>query len=210
MAETPDNSFDRAEALETSSVASRVDDWFVREVLPLETSLRKFLRRGWRNEADIRDLCQDVYVAVYEAALKEIPASARAFTFVVARNVLADRVRRAQIVPIEAVADLEALGVSVDEPGPERAAIARQDLRKLQAALERLPSRWREVVVMRKVQGLSLAEIVTRLGSPNARSRSISPPASRHLPICSTTIPPIREINRDPRRRDRHHRRPMD
>jgi RNA polymerase sigma-70 factor (ECF subfamily) len=164
MAETPDNSFDRAEALETSSVASRVDDWFVREVLPLETSLRKFLRRGWRNEADIRDLCQDVYVAVYEAALKEIPASARAFTFVVARNVLADRVRRAQIVPIEAVADLEALGVSVDEPGPERAAIARQDLRKLQAALERLPSRWREVVVMRKVQGLSLAEIVTRLG----------------------------------------------
>ena len=164
MAETPDNSFDGAQALETSSVASRVDDWFVREVLPLETSLRKFLRRGWRNEADIRDLCQDVYVAVYEAALKEIPASARAFTFVVARNVLADRVRRAQIVPIEAVADLEALGVSVDEPGPERAAIARQDLRKLQAALERLPSRWREVVVMRKVQGLSLGEIVTRLG----------------------------------------------
>lgn len=145
-------------------MASRVDDWFVREVLPLETSLRKFLRRGWRNEADIRDLCQDVYVAVYEAALKEIPVSARAFTFVVARNVLADRVRRAQIVPIEAVADLEALGVSVDEPGPERAAIARQDLRKLQAALERLPQRWQEVVVMRKVQGLSLAEIVTRLG----------------------------------------------
>jgi RNA polymerase sigma-70 factor (ECF subfamily) len=164
MAETPDNSFDPAPALEPASVASRVDDWFVREVLPLETSLRKFLRRGWRNEADLRDLCQDVYVAVYESALKEIPASARAFTFAVARNMLADRVRRAQIVPIEAVADLEALGVSLDEPGPERIAIARQDLRKLQAALERLPARWREVVVMRKVQGLSLAEIVVRLG----------------------------------------------
>jgi len=163
MAETPDNHFDRAEALEIS-VASRLDDWFVAEVLPLETSLRKFLRRGWRNEADIRDLCQDVYVAVYEAAAREIPASARAFVFTVARNVLADRVRRAQIVPIEAVADLEALGVTVDEPGPERTAIARQDLRKLQAALERLPQRWREVVVMRKVQGLSLPEIVTRLG----------------------------------------------
>ena len=174
MAETPDNSFDRAEALENSSVASRVDDWFVREVLPLETSLRKFLRRGWRNEADIRDLCQDVYVAVYEAALKEIPVSARAFTFVVARNVLADRVRRAQIVPIEAVADLEALGVSVDEPGPERAAIARQDLRKLQAALERLPARWQEVVVMRKVEGLSRREIATRLGIAE-------PTVSQHL-----------------------------
>lgn len=145
-------------------MVSEVDDWFVREVLPLETSLRKFLRRGWRNEADIRDLCQDVYVAVYEAASREIPASARAFVFAVARNVLADRVRRAQIVPIEAVADLEELGLSADEPGPERAAMARQDLRKLQAALDRLPERWREVVVMRKVQGLSLAEIVARLG----------------------------------------------
>jgi RNA polymerase sigma factor (sigma-70 family) len=34
----------------------------------------------------------------------------------------------------------------------------------LQAALERLPARWQEVVVMRKVQGLSLGKIVTRLG----------------------------------------------
>lgn len=101
---------------------------------------------------------------IYEAAQKEIPASAGAFTFAIARNVLVDRIRREQIVSIEAVADLEVLGISVDEPGPDRSAMARQDLRRLQAALDRLPERWRDAVVMRKVEGLSLPEIAARMG----------------------------------------------
>jgi RNA polymerase sigma factor (sigma-70 family) len=160
MAETPDNR--NEPGLEADS--ANVDAWFVREVLPLESALRKFLRRGWRNESDIRDLCQDVYMEIYKAAQKEIPVSASSFTFAVARNVLVDRVRREQIVSIEAVADLEVLGISVDEPGPDRSVMARQDLRRLQAALDRLPERWREAVVMRKVEGLSLPEIAARMG----------------------------------------------
>src|SRR6185437_14527106 len=51
----------------------------------------------------IKDLCQDVYVEVYEAAHAEIPQSAKAFVFAVARNILVDRIRREQIVSIEAV-----------------------------------------------------------------------------------------------------------
>lgn len=160
MAETPDN---RNEP-HVAGDAAGVDAWFVREVLPLKSALRKFLRRGWRNESDIRDLCQDVYMEIYKAAQKEIPSSASAFTFAVARNVLVDRVRREQIVSIEAVADLEVLGISVDEPGPDRSVMARQDLRRLQAALDRLPERWREAVIMRKVEGLSLPEIAARMG----------------------------------------------
>jgi RNA polymerase sigma factor (sigma-70 family) len=160
MAETPDNRNEPHVAADSADV----DAWFVREVLPLESALRKFLRRGWRNESDIRDLCQDVYMEIYKAAQKEIPSSASAFTFAVARNVLVDRVRREQIVSIEAVADLEVLGISVDEPGPDRSVMARQDLRRLQAALDRLPERWREAVIMRKVEGLSLPEIAARMG----------------------------------------------
>jgi len=160
MAETPDNRDEPGFVADSANV----DAWFVREVLPLESALRKFLRRGWRNESDIRDLCQDVYMEIYKAAQKELPASASAFTFAVARNVLVDRVRREQIVSIEAVADLEVLGISVDEPGPDRSVMARQDLRRLQAALDRLPERWREAVIMRKVEGRSLPEIAARMG----------------------------------------------
>lgn len=155
---------DEVERRKSASRTSDADVWFVREILPLETALLGFMRRGWRNENDIRDLCHDVYVEVYETARKEIPESARAFAFAVARNVLIDRIRREQIVSIEAVADPEILGISTDDPGPDRTAIARQDLRRLQAALERLPESWRKAVVMRKVDGLSPREIATRLG----------------------------------------------
>jgi RNA polymerase sigma factor (sigma-70 family) len=164
MTETPDIKREPEEAGGPASMVTATDAWFVREVLPLEADLLKFMRRGWRNESDVRDLCQDVYVEVYEAARKEIPASARAFAFAMARNILIDRIRREQIVSIEAVADPEILGIAVDEPGPDRTAIARQDLRRLQAALDRLPELWRKAVVMRKVEGLAPSEIAMRLG----------------------------------------------
>jgi RNA polymerase sigma factor (sigma-70 family) len=170
MTEAPDPRIERAEPAPPGAVsaASKENAWFVQEVLPLEGLLLKFLRRGWRNENDIKDLCQDVYMEVYKAAKNDIPLSAKAFVFAVARNVLVDRTRREQIVSIEAVADVETLGLTADEPGQDRTAIARQELRKLQTALDRMPSRWRDAVVMRKIQEMSRPEIAARLGIAEA------------------------------------------
>src|SRR5580692_7002477 len=89
--------------------APEVDAWFAREVLPLEAALMQFLQHNWRNKSDVADLRQDVYVQVYEAALRQIPDKPKQFVFATARNLLVDRVRREQVVPIEAVADLDAL-----------------------------------------------------------------------------------------------------
>ena len=152
----------------TMTADSDVNVWFVREVLPLEASLVRFLRRGWRNEADIKDLRQDVYAEVFEAAKKEIPRPAKPFVFMVARNLLIDRARRKQVVSIDAVADPDALGIAVDEPGPDRSVMARQELHQLQSALERLPHRWRDAVIMRKIEGLSRSEIAARMGIAEA------------------------------------------
>jgi RNA polymerase sigma factor (sigma-70 family) len=72
--------------------------------------------------------------------------------------------RQAQIVSIEAVADLESLNIAKDEPGPDRSLIARDDLRRLQRALDHLPPRCREAVLLRQVDGLSRQEIAARMG----------------------------------------------
>ncbi|HEY5237948.1 MAG TPA: RNA polymerase sigma factor [Rhizomicrobium sp.] len=152
----------------TPMTDSDVSAWFVREVLPLEVALVRFLRRGWRNESDIKDLRQDVYAEVYEEAKKEIPRPAKPFVFTVARNLLIDRARRAQVVSIDAVADLDALGIAVDEPGPDRSVMARQELHQLQSALNRLPHRWRDAVIMRKIECLSRQEIAARMGIAEA------------------------------------------
>jgi RNA polymerase sigma factor (sigma-70 family) len=148
--------------------ASEVRAWFVREVLPLEADLMQFLHHNWRNKSDIADLRQDIYVRIFENARREIPARPRHFVFTVARNLLIDRVRREHIVPFDAVADVDALGFAMETPAPDRAVIARDELRRLRAALDRLASRQREAVVLRRIEGLTGRQIAAHMGISEA------------------------------------------
>ena len=149
--------------------------WFAREVLPLEASLMQFLRQSWRQGEDIADLRQDIYVRVYEAAQKQIPHPAKPFVFAIARNLLIDRFRRARIIPIDGVADLEEVDLPSDAPGPDRSMIAREELRRLRVALNRLPTRCREAVILRRVEKLSRREIAQRMGiAENTVKRHLS------------------------------------
>jgi RNA polymerase sigma factor (sigma-70 family) len=141
-----------------------LDAWFVREVLPLEASLMQYLNRNWQDSSQVEDFRQDVYIKAYEAARNERPKSVRSFVFAIARNLLIDKVRRSQIVPIETAVDLDALNIAADEPGAERSVIARDELRLVKSALERLPKRCREAVTLRKIDGLSTREIAVRMG----------------------------------------------
>ena len=144
--------------------ARDIEDWFVREVLPLEATLTHFLRRNWRKKDEIPDLRQEVYARVYEAALTEIPAKVKPFVFATARNLLINQMRRDRVISIEAVADLDTVETSAPEVTQDRALIAREELRQLQNALGKLPKRCREAVVLRKIEGISLREIATRMG----------------------------------------------
>lgn len=144
--------------------AREVDAWFAREVLPLEAILVQFLRRNWRNKSEVADLLQDVYIGVYEAALRRIPTSTKQFVLTTARNLLIDRARRERIIPFETVADMEALGLVADTPGPEQSVMARDELLRLQAGLDRLPARSREAFILRQIEGLSRREIALRMG----------------------------------------------
>lgn len=141
-----------------------LETWFVREVLPLEAQLTHFLRRSWRNASDIPDLLQEVYMRVCEAAQKQVPNPAKPFVFAVARNMIIDHVRREHVVSIELVSDPDAVDTATDEPGPDRSAIARDELRRLEVALEQLPPRAREAMMLKKIEGLSRREIALRMG----------------------------------------------
>lgn len=141
-----------------------VEAWFVREVLPLEAMLMQFLSNNWHNKADIADIRQDVYEHVCEAARAHIPEQTKAFVFRTARNLIIDRFRHQQVVPIEAVPDLEAFDVAADAPGPDRVAQARGELRKLQIALDQLPPRCREALILGRIEGFSGRQIASRMG----------------------------------------------
>jgi RNA polymerase sigma factor (sigma-70 family) len=165
MIETPDTRRDDSGLHPSGAGVSAADvmAWFVGEVLPLEAILTHFLRQNWRNTSEVEDLRQEVYLRICQAASKELPDVAKPFVFMTARNLLIDRVRKEQVVPIEAVSDLDDMKGS-DVLAPERAVIARDELRRLQAAIENLPPRCREVIVLGRVEGLTGQEIAARLG----------------------------------------------
>ena len=138
--------------------------WFMREVLPLEAALTQFLHRNWRNPAEVVDLRQDVYVRICEIAQKELPNPVRPLVFSIARGLLVDRIRKKNVVPIEAVADLDALGIAIEPLSPDRSVIAREEIRRLQSAMERLPPRCQEAVRLARLEGLTGREIALRMG----------------------------------------------
>jgi RNA polymerase sigma-70 factor (ECF subfamily) len=138
--------------------------WFCQDVLPLERALTSFIRRNWRVAADVTDLRQDIYERALTGARAGLPTHTRHYLFSVARNHLINQAKRAQVVSIELVADMGSLDHDFDDWGAERQLSAREELRRTQQGIDQLPARCREVVWLRKVEGLSTKETAERLG----------------------------------------------
>lgn len=141
-----------------------LDDWFAREILVHEGALMRYLQRCWYQRDEIPDLRQDIYVRVYEAAAKSRPTMPKSFMFTIARHLMTDRLRRARVVSIDAVGDIDALNVLIDDISPERQLSARQELQRLAAAMAHLPPRCRQVIWLRRVEDLSQKAVAAHMG----------------------------------------------
>jgi RNA polymerase sigma-70 factor (ECF subfamily) len=141
-----------------------IDAWFVREVLPLERALTAYVRRNWRVAEDVFELRQDIYEHALIGARRELPANTRAYMYTLARNHLINQAKRAQIVSFEIVADLDHEIMDFDLFEAERALTARDELRHAKAGIDKLPPRCREVMRLRKIDGLSTQEAAEALG----------------------------------------------
>jgi RNA polymerase sigma factor (sigma-70 family) len=138
--------------------------WFRREILPLEAELRGYIRRLTRDGAATEDLLHDTFARIIASeSWREIDSPA-GFAIRTARNVVYDGLRRQQVVSIEFVADVGALGLVDEQADPEATLVARDELRRLRAIVEALPAQQRRVFTLRKVYGMSPQAIAERLG----------------------------------------------
>ena len=138
--------------------------WFRREILPLEPELRGYIRRLTRDAAATEDLLHDTFARIIAAeGWREIDSPA-GFAIRTARNVVYDGLRRQQVVSIEFVADVGALGLVDEQADPEQTLVARDELRRLRAIVEALPTQQRRVFTLRKVYGMSPHAIADKLG----------------------------------------------
>ncbi|WIM11021.1 RNA polymerase sigma factor [Enhydrobacter sp.] len=128
------------------------------------SALLRFLQRRLSNATLAEDLTQETWLRAANAQNAAAIDNPRGFLFSIAANLAIDHQRHVgqrielQAAPqvVEAVADRQ--------PSPENVVLHRSEFARLARMVEGLSPRCREVFVLGKFEGLSLAEIGRRLG----------------------------------------------
>lgn len=137
--------------------------WFLRAILPHEPALRRWLARSPTPGIDPDDIIQEAYTILSEMDSVDRIHNPRAYLFQVARSLVVRHIRRAQIVAIHAIDNLERLDHPDDAASPEQHAIDRDELSRLAQAIAAMPGKTREAFILRRVRGLSQREIATEM-----------------------------------------------
>jgi RNA polymerase sigma-70 factor (ECF subfamily) len=133
----------------------------------------RFARMMSGSPSVAEDVTQEVFVALMRDLVRYEPQRAGLATYLygVARNVTRACLRKEQrFVDLEDASNETSQAVSSGDPS--EALVRSQDLMRLRRAIVALPSRYREVVILCDLHGLSYAEAAAVLGSPVGTVRS--------------------------------------
>ena len=139
--------------------------WIATHVLPHEKGVRGWLRRNvpTLTSDDVDDLIQEGYARLWAVDFDHVQ-DPRAYFHTTVRNVLLEHVRRARIVPMERLGEIDALRIVSLEPGPERQVTARQELERLWRAVSTLPTQCRRAFRLQNFEDRSRREIASEMG----------------------------------------------
>lgn len=111
---------------------------------------------------DCEDIAQQAFFKLGEQTADRQLESPRAFVFRIAINLMHDG--RRQLKRASAILDDTTVLTVEEDPGLERALIAKQQVKLLQKVLAGLPERHRQYLTANRMDGLSFAEIARRHG----------------------------------------------
>jgi len=136
--------------------------WFAEQVQLHEPALRAYLSRRFASLPDHDDLIQETYSRLLRAREAGRITHTRGFLFTAARNIAIDLIRRRYSqLPASEEATLE---LPNEEPGVQDQIDHELRLQILVEAIDALPERCREVMMLRYLDGFSYREIAERLG----------------------------------------------
>jgi RNA polymerase sigma-70 factor (ECF subfamily) len=145
---------------------------FEEEVLPHLDAAYNLPRRLTRNDHDAEDLVQEAYLRAFESFGGYRGGAGRAWLLTIVRNTCYTWL--SQKGKHEATEfDEEIHSPASDASNPETLLVESVDRQLLQQALEALPAEFREVLILRELEGLSYKEIadVTDLAIGTVMSR---------------------------------------
>jgi len=133
-----------------------------------EGGLRAFLRNRLRQESDVDDCLQVVFLKMVEAGPDVAPAARRAWLFRVAANESA-RMWRSEASKdrlLQQHGEDQGQSDQADTLPPIEQVILTETVAQVEQSLQRLPAAWQQVVRLRIHQNLTFQEIADRLGIP--------------------------------------------
>jgi len=128
-----------------------------------------------RSRADAEDVVQDAYLRAFRAFGTLTGGDVRPWLLTIVRNVayrwLSNRSRGANVISLDGATGGRDDGVAVfeiasEEPSAEALLIGKGEQTLVLAALAQLPPAFREVIVLRELEGLSYQEISRVAGIP--------------------------------------------
>jgi RNA polymerase sigma-70 factor, ECF subfamily len=139
---------------------------FEETVLPHLDAAYNYARWLTKNEADAQDVVQDACVRAMRFFSSFRDDNARAWLLTIVRNAWYSRISRratvAESVPLDDAYD-DRRDTALD---PEEQLLQQHSIALVRAALERLPADFREVIVLREIEGLSYKEIAAVVSVP--------------------------------------------
>jgi RNA polymerase sigma-70 factor (ECF subfamily) len=139
---------------------------FEETVLPHLDAAFNYARWLTRNDAEAEDVVQDACVRAvrFFPSLRE--DDARPWLFAIVRNTWYSRISRragvAEAIPLDNTTD-EPVDGALD---PEERLLRQQSVARVRGALEQLPADFREVLVLREIEGMSYKEIAAVVRVP--------------------------------------------
>ena len=119
-----------------------------------------------RSDVDAEDLVQDAYVRALRFFSSLRGEDARAWLLTIVRNTWYGRFPRRAGGVVVTIADENPDTRADASLDPEALLIQHQTVERVRDALEALPTDFREVLVLRELEGLSYREIATVVGIP--------------------------------------------
>lgn len=138
--------------------------WFSEHVHPHEAALRAYLSKRFPSLPDHDDLIQETYARLLRVDDPARLIHPKAFLFTTARNAAIDLFRRRDGRPQESLDEIIELPLLDPPAGVVETMERRQRRETLTEALQSLPERCREVMLLRYLDGCSGKEIAGRLG----------------------------------------------
>ncbi|WP_179298668.1 RNA polymerase sigma factor [Evansella halocellulosilytica] len=146
-------------------IKAKINDWYHH----YSNDIYQYIFFMIYNHDEAKDLTQDTFIRAYSHFNQFDGENVKGWLFRIARNLTIDHIRKAKGLGM-----LTKIVASNDETSesPEQIVILNESERELYRGLYHLKSNYRDVIVLRKIQGFSIKETASILGWSSSKVKS--------------------------------------